>query len=120
MRLAVSATLVLWLTAAFAGADPPPPGSAKLILPPRYFPGWQSQNVCFPCVIQESDGSYRMFYTGSASEQWSDSHWEQWVTGYVASRHDHLEVPRELRAGVVRSPTDGGGSPRSRGYGRGL
>ena len=116
MRLAVFATTVLWLTATFAGAAPPAPGSAKLILTPRYFPGWQSQNVCYPCVIQESDGSYRMFYTGSASEQWNDSHWEQWVTGYVTSadtitwkfpqNYEQVLFARRLMEGDLIDPVD--------------
>ncbi len=74
--------LALFLSAAPAAL--PPPGQAVRILPPRQFPGWQSQNVVYPCVVADGAG-YRMFYTGSASEQWNDSVAEQWVTGYVTS-----------------------------------
>jgi predicted GH43/DUF377 family glycosyl hydrolase len=77
-------SLMLLCTAVALG-NPPAPGSAVKILPPRRFPGWQAQNVCYPFVITEADGSYRMYYTGSASEQWNDSVAEQWVTGYVTS-----------------------------------
>jgi hypothetical protein len=76
--------LVTILTAA-AGAAPPAPGSAVRILPPRYFPGWQAQNVCYPFVLTEPGGSYRMYYAGSGSEQWNDSVADQWVIGYVTS-----------------------------------
>lgn len=59
---------------------------ATEILKPRDFPGWQSQNVCYPFVIADAGGSYRMYYSGSGSEQWNDSTWDQWVSGYVASQ----------------------------------
>ncbi len=77
--------LFLCLPSAAALAAAPAPGSAVKILSPRTFPGWQAQNVCYPFVITEPGGGYRMFYTGSASEQWNDSVWDQWVTGYVTS-----------------------------------
>lgn len=64
----------------------PPPGTAVPILSPRFFPGWQSQNVCYPFVIRdESDGLYRMYYAGSGSEQFNDSVWDVWATGVVTS-----------------------------------
>lgn len=66
-------------------ASPIPAGTAIEILPPRNFPGWQSQNVCYPFVFQEGDGRYRMYYSGSGSEQWNDSNWDLWVSGSVTS-----------------------------------
>ena len=76
-------TFLLISTTALAA---PPIGQSARILSPRNFPGWQSQNVCFPFVLKDaSAGGYRMFYCGSASEQWNDSVAEQWVTGYVTS-----------------------------------
>jgi hypothetical protein len=59
------------------------PGMTE-ILKPRDFPGWQSQNVCYPFVLPDG-GGYRMYYSGSASEQWNESNWDQWVSGYVTS-----------------------------------
>lgn len=77
---------VILLAATVAWAAPPPVGTAVKILSPRFFPGWQSQNVVYPFVVNDSTpGTYRMFYAGSASEQWNDSVAEQWVTGYVTS-----------------------------------
>ena len=56
------------------------------IVPPRNFPGWQSQNVCYPFVYQESDGTYRMYYSGlGVPSSGNDSTWDQWVSGYVIS-----------------------------------
>jgi len=77
--------LFLFLATADAISASPSPGSAVKILSPRTFPGWQAQNVCYPFVVAEVDGSYRMYYAGSGSEQWNDSVWDQWVTGYVTS-----------------------------------
>ncbi|MBI4579404.1 MAG: hypothetical protein HY718_06850 [Planctomycetes bacterium] len=82
----IGAVCVFFGTTVLTGAwAAPPPGSAVRILSPRFFPGWQSQNVCYPFVVPEQAGTYRMFYTGSASEQWNESNAEQWVTGYVTS-----------------------------------
>lgn len=56
------------------------------ILSPRFFPGWQAQNVSYPFVIfDKSAGSYKMYYSGSSSTQVNESLWDQWVTGVITS-----------------------------------
>ncbi|MDO8587425.1 MAG: hypothetical protein Q7T82_10325 [Armatimonadota bacterium] len=62
-----------------------PPGVGSCILAPRFFPGYQQQNVCFPFVLRETANSYRMYYTGTGTCQWNDSAWDQWMTGMVTS-----------------------------------
>ena len=37
-----------------AAAAPPPIGTAVKILSPRFFPGWQSQNVTYPFVVNDT------------------------------------------------------------------
>jgi hypothetical protein len=78
--------LITFLLIGATALAAPPVGQSARILSPRRFPGWQSQNVCFPFILSDaSAGGYRMFYSGSASEQWNASVAEQWVTGYVTS-----------------------------------
>jgi hypothetical protein len=81
----VREAVILLVGSSVVWAAAPPVGTAVEILPPRNFPGWQSQNVCYPFVYQESGGAYRMYYTGSASEQWNESSWDLWASGYVTS-----------------------------------
>ena len=85
LAIALMPAIASLLAVDAAWATLPSVGSAVEILPPRNFPGWQSQNVCYPFVYQESDGTYRMYYSGSGSEQWNDSNWDLWVSGYLTS-----------------------------------
>jgi hypothetical protein len=56
------------------------------ILSPRFFPGWQVQNVGHPFVFYDSTSRhYKMYYAGSSSTQVNESLWDQWVTGLVTS-----------------------------------
>src|SRR5688500_343698 len=56
------------------------------ILSPRFFPGWQAQNVGYPFVFYDSSSRhYKMYYSGSSSTQVNKSLWDQWVTGVVTS-----------------------------------
>ncbi len=56
------------------------------ILSPKFFPGWQAHNVCYPFVIEDPDtGGYRMYYSGTGTCQINDSVWDQWTTGMVTS-----------------------------------
>jgi hypothetical protein len=58
------------------------------ILSPRFFPGWQAQNVGYPFVLYDDTtkpGHYKMYYAGSSSTQVNESLWDQWVTGVVTS-----------------------------------
>jgi len=111
----------IWLlgTAAAMGG-PPPPGSAVQILAPRFFPGWQAQNVCYPFVVPDaSAGGYRMYYAGSSSTQVNESLWDQWVTGYVTSsdtqkwafpeNYEQVLFARKLYEGEVVDPQENAG-----------
>lgn len=63
-----------------------PLDSGFRILSPRFFPGWQAQNVSYPFVIYDnSAANYKMYYAGSSSTQVNESIWDQWVTGVVTS-----------------------------------
>jgi hypothetical protein len=107
---------LLFAAAAVAAADLPPPGAAVKILSPRFFPGWQAQNVCHPFVVVESPGRYRMYYSGSAAEQRNESVWDQWVTGCVTStdtltwrfpeNYEQALFARKLMEGDVLDPED--------------
>lgn len=58
----------------------------SLILAPKYFPGWQAHNVCYPFVlVDNATGLYRMYYSGSGTCYINDSLWDQWCTGVVTS-----------------------------------
>jgi hypothetical protein len=66
-------------------ASPPP--AARKLLTPTNFPGWQTHNVTFPVVVRDlARGVWRMYYTGSATDQVSDSAWDLWSTGVATSR----------------------------------
>ena len=61
-------------------------GIGKVALGPRFFPGWQVFNVCYPCVFLDSaDSKYKMYYSGSTFGYMNESTWGQWTTGYVTS-----------------------------------
>src|SRR5688572_693136 len=61
--------------------------TAARILSPKFFPGWQAQNVSFPFVVDDKrTGHYKMFYAGSGTTYVNDSTWDQWVTGLVTSK----------------------------------
>ena len=63
-----------------------PADSGVRILSPRFFPGWQAQNVACPFVFYDSTARhYKMYYAGSSSTQVNESIWDQWVTGVVTS-----------------------------------
>ena len=71
---------------ATAGAAAPA-GHATRIVSPRFFPGWQANNVAFPSVLFDSaTGRYRMFYAGSPTGRINASTWDQWVTLTATSR----------------------------------
>jgi len=77
--------------ASLLAAAPAPPDArsprAQKVLAPTGFPGWQTHNVCFPFVVRDpATARWRMYYTGSATEQIADSAWDLWVTGVVTSR----------------------------------
>ena len=87
MRSVIGCHILLSILAAASANGEPPPGIAVRILSPRFFPGWQSQNVCYPCVARnDQTGVYTMYYAGSGSEQFNNSVSDQWVTGIVTSR----------------------------------
>jgi hypothetical protein len=73
-----------------AAAPAPPAGappSARKVLAPTNFPGWQTHNVTFPLVVRDpARGVWRMYYTGSATDQVGDGAWDLWSTGVVTSR----------------------------------
>jgi len=71
----------------FLAATPGPGVAARKVLAPTGFPGWQTHNVCFPFVLRDpATARWRMYYTGSATDQRSDSAWDTWVTGVATSR----------------------------------
>ena len=69
-------------------AEPPPATPrARRVLAPTGFPGWQTHNVTSPVVVRDAArGVWRMYYTGSATDQVSESAWDLWVTGVATSR----------------------------------
>ena len=61
-------------------------GIGVKILSPQLFPGWQAQNVCYPCVIYDGGtGEYTMYYAGTGTSHLNESAWDQWTTGLVTS-----------------------------------
>ncbi len=67
-------------------AAPPPIGTSAKILSPKFFPGWQNRNVCYPFVVNDTAaGVYRLYYSGSGTEYVNDSVWDQWMTGMATS-----------------------------------
>src|SRR5262245_26621385 len=79
--------LLLLASAALMAAAPAEPPRARKVLAPTGFPGWQTHNVCFPAVVRDpATGLWRMYYTGSATEQISAAAWDVWMTGVVTSR----------------------------------
>ena len=68
-------------------AAAPSAAPARKVLAPTGFPGWQTHNVALPVVVRDpGTGLWRMYYTGSATEQISDGAWDLWMTGVVTSR----------------------------------
>jgi hypothetical protein len=90
--MARRALLALALAAVSLGAAAPPvatpaPPSARRVLAPTGFPGWQTRNVTFPVVVRDPGlGLWRMYYTGSATDQVGAAAWDLWSTGVVTSR----------------------------------
>ena len=81
-RRALLALACLPLLAAAPASGPP----ARKVLAPTGFPGWQTHNVCFPFVVRDpATARWRMYYTGSATDQRSESAWDLWVTGVATS-----------------------------------
>jgi hypothetical protein len=77
--------------ALFAAAAPvarvASPPAARMVLAPTNFPGWQTRNVTFPLVVRDPvRGVWRMYYTGSATDQVGEAAWDVWSTGVVTSR----------------------------------
>lgn len=86
MRRARALAALAALLGVAASAAPPPPG-APLVLAPRFFPVWQARNVAFPFVLFDpATARFRMYYAGSGAAQFSDSAWDQWMTGLATSR----------------------------------
>lgn len=64
------------------------------ILSPKFFPGWQAQNVSYPFAIYDTTaGRFQLYYSGSSSTQVNESLWDQWVTGYVTSSNSLVWTP---------------------------
>ena len=67
-------------------AAPRPGPTARKVLAPTGFPGWQTHNVCFPFVVRDpASRRWRMYYAGSATDQVGPSAWDLWATGVVTS-----------------------------------
>ena len=60
--------------------------AADKVLGPTLFAGWQTRNVAGPVVVREAAAGWRMYYSGSATEQASDAAWDVWATGLATSR----------------------------------
>jgi hypothetical protein len=86
--LAVFAVTVTVAGAAVGAAPRVPAAPAPVpVLGPTLFAGWQTANVSDPVVVRDpSAGGFRMYYSGSATEQVSDAAWDLWATGLVTSR----------------------------------
>jgi hypothetical protein len=70
-----------------AAAPAVPVPSARKLLAPTNFPGWQTHNVTSPVVVRDpARGVWRMYYTGSATDQVGAAAWDLWSTGIVTSR----------------------------------
>jgi hypothetical protein len=80
--------VVMLASAALIAAAPATvsgPGARK-VLAPTGFPGWQTHNVCFPFVVRDpATARWRMYYSGSATDQVSEAAWDVWTTGVVTS-----------------------------------
>ena len=88
------------------------------ILSPRFFPGWQAQNVSYPFVLYDDNrpGHYKMYYAGSSSTQVNESLWDQWVTGVVTSsdavnwrypdNYEQILFARKFMQGDVVNPDE--------------
>jgi len=60
--------------------------SARKLLAPTDFPGWQTHNVTSPVVVRDpARGVWRMYYTGSATDQVGAAAWDLWSTGVATS-----------------------------------
>jgi hypothetical protein len=87
LRLAALPLAAATLMSAVLAASPPVAPSARKVLAPTGFPGWQTHNVTSPVVVRDAaKGVWRLYYTGSATDQISDSAWDLWVTGVATSR----------------------------------
>ena len=59
-------------------------GTSNVILSP--YTGWESINVCYPCVFYDnSAGVYKMYYSGSGGASYNESAWSQWQMGLATS-----------------------------------
>src|SRR4029079_16380264 len=75
-----------WLGAATPVTRAAPLPLARKVLAPTNFPGWQTRNVTAPVVVRDpARGVWRMYYTGSATDQVGDAAWDLWRTGVVTS-----------------------------------
>jgi hypothetical protein len=89
--LSATLTLLALAMAASIAAGETAASAAVRILSPLFVPGWQAENVSSPCVLfDRKTGSYRMYYSGSATAQTNESVWDRWSTGLMTSQ-DALE-----------------------------
>jgi hypothetical protein len=112
VRIKTPLVLVALVATSVLAVGAAPSGKAVKILSPRFFPGWQAQNVFDPFVLLDPRSmKYRMYYSGSATAQINDSVWDLWATG-IASSNDGLSwtfpddykpvlVPRQFHQGEV-------------------
>jgi len=115
-RIYLTSLVLLSCHAAMVTAAPPP-GSAVLILQPKFFPGWQAHNVSYPFVFNDTAaGHYKMYYAGSGSTKINASLWDQWVTGFVTStdtlnwkypdNYEQVLFARKFMEGEVIDPAE--------------
>ena len=88
MTAGVGRALVLAAALAGAGAalHAAAAPAAEKVLGPTLFAGWQTRNVAGPVVVREASVGWRMYYSGSATEQANDAAWDLWATGLATSR----------------------------------
>ena len=110
--------VVFYASAPIMGLGQLPLNTGVRILSPRFFPGWQAQNVSYPFVLYDdrSPGHYKMYYAGSSSTQVNESLWDQWVTGVVTSpdgvnwthpeNYEQILFARKFMEGDVVNPDD--------------
>lgn len=114
--------LLICLSISPAGMSQLRTNTGVRILSPRFFPGWQAQNVSYPFVLYDDSttpGHYKMYYAGSSSTQVNESLWDQWVTGVVTSsdavtwkypdNYEQILFARKFSQGDVVDPDEQAG-----------
>src|SRR5687768_18044127 len=105
----------LLLLSCAAAALPASGATARRILSPHGFPGWQTHNVAFPAVlVDEPSGRHRIFYSGTPAARVNASTWDQWATLTATSAdgitwtlpedYDPILLPHRFREGEVADP----------------